>query len=189
MNKPAKRIIARKGLICICLTLLFFISPAKAEWLRNKQPVTDSSWAKTKGKFGAVLFFTEEKNELFEIWLEDTEYVDIDIDTEKAIKRNVPIAALIIFSNCTSDKNGMANVVVSYTVYGPDGDIYVKRDEVEVWVDKPALPERILELSVDYMEMVFDKSHPSGFYSVKALVHDKNAHITLELERKFQLID
>ena len=192
MNKARKRIIVRQGLVCIFLALalfMYYITPVEAEWLRDKQPVVNSPWAKTEGKFGVTLYLTDNKDEVFKKWLEDTEYVDIDIAEELKVKRNVLVAALIIFSNCTPDKRGLANVTASFAVYGPNGDLYAAREELEVWVNKPVPPDKILELGVDYMGVAAGKNHPNGLYLVKALVLDKNSKTIIELERKFEVID
>lgn len=134
-----------------------------------------------------MLFFTDKPNELFDAWNKESEGVDVDMVDE--IKEDHTIVALIMFSNCTPDKKGMANVTVKYTLLGPDGSILNETGELEVWVNRPAHEKRMLELSVDYLAPHVKKKTQPGFYTVKALVHDKNSDTKLNLDRKFRVIE
>lgn len=175
----------------VLLLLLFFITVlpfANAEWLHEGKPITDSPYAKTKGEFGAMLIFTDKPDELFEAWNKDTEGVYADTDVEE-IKQNSSLTAAIIFSNCTPDQKGMANVSVKFRVLDPEGDIITETKEQEVWINKPAPAKRILELSVDFIKIPIGYEDLPGFYTVKALVYDKNSGTKIDLERKFKALE
>lgn len=173
-------------IIIIFVLLLFTLTPlAKAEWLLDGKSVTNKSYAKTQGEFGAMLFFTDRPNELFARWNKNAE--ETDIGEVASIKQNASITALIIFSNCLPDKNGMANVSVKFIAYTPDGEKLTETKEVEVWINKPAPPKRILELGVDFLQLTIKNDYPKGTYLVKALVHDKNSNKKIELERTFEV--
>ncbi len=172
------------------LLLVFFIAPlplANAEWLLNGKPVKDCSYAKTKGGFGAIIILTDKPDELFEAWNKNKEDVSVDMGVEK-IQQGESITACIIFSNCASDKKGMANVSVKFTLLGPNGNVVEESGNVEVWINKPAPPKRISELSVSFLRFDAVKKNSGGFYIVKALVYDRNSGIKIDLERQFQVI-
>lgn len=175
----------------ILLIFAFFITSiasVQAEWLSDGKPVVDSSYAKTKGEFGAVLIFTDKPDELFEAWNKDTEVVHVNTDVEE-IKQNSSITAAIIFSNCTPDKKGMANVSVKFTALDPEGNNIAETKELEVWVNKPAPAKKMIELSVDFIKISIGYKHLPGFYTVRALVYDKNSGTKIDLERKFKVLE
>ncbi len=176
-----------KTIISVLFFILSLMPFTEAQCMENKQLVTDKSWAKTKGDFEATLFFTDKPNELFAKWDQSTEGVDIDMIEE--IKRNIPVTALIMFSNCAQDAKGMANVTVKFTVYSPEGNIYIKTEEMEVWTNKLAPPEQVPELSVNHLQFTFKNKSAMELYTVKAIVYDKNSDTKIELERKLKVID
>lgn len=178
-----------KKLILLLLTISITALPlAQAQWLNDGMPVTDSPYAKTKGDFGAMLVFTDKPNELFEAWNKDTPGVTASFNVEE-IKQNDSLTALIIFSNCTPDEKGMANVSAKFTVLYPNGNVLSETRELEVWVNRPAPSKRMLELSVDFLQIQIGEKYPSGFYTVRALVHDKNSDTKIDLERKFKVVE
>ncbi len=172
------------GVLFFILSLMPF---QEARCMENKQLAADKSWMKTKGNFEVTLFFTDKPNELVDKWNQSTEGVDIGMMEE--IKRDIPITAFIMFSNCASDDKGIANVTVKFTVYAPEGNIYTKTEEIEVLTDKFAPPENTPELSVNFLQLKFKNKSTAGIYTVKALVNDKKAGVKIELERKLRVIE
>ena len=88
-------------IILMASLLIFFSSSAKAEWLQNGKPVSNSLYAKTDDAFGATLFFTDKPDELFEAW--NKEGLTVKVSEVDNFKVNQSITALILFSNCTPD--------------------------------------------------------------------------------------
>lgn len=176
-----------KTIIIVLFFILSLVSFTEARGMEKEQSVTNKSWAKTKGDFEATLFFTDKPNELFAKWDQSIEGVDIDMIEE--VGRNIPVTALIMFSNCASNAKGMANVTVKFTVYAPEGNIYTKTEEIEVLSNKFVPPKQTPELSVNFLQLKFKNKSTAGIYTVKALVHDKNSNTKIELERKLKVID
>lgn len=168
-------------------SLIFGITSAQAEWLYNKQPVTDSPYAKTDGEFGAMLMFTDKPNELFEAWNQDT--LGVKTNFVEKIKLNKTLVAVIVFSNCAANKKGRANLTVDFTVLDPQGKIFAESKNLEVWVNRPAPEYRNLEMSVDHIAITIKDGQQTGFYTVKALVHDKIARKALSLEHRFEVVE
>ena len=178
----------KKLVLLLCMFFITELPLAQAQWLHNGIPVTDSSYAKTKGDFGAMLVFTDKPDELFTAWNKDTVGVSANFDVEE-IKENSSLTAAIIFSNCTPDEKGMANVTVKFTVLDPNGNIINKTGETEVWVNRPAPQKRELQLSVGFIQIQVGEKFPNSFYTMKALVHDKNSDTKIDLERKFKAVE
>jgi hypothetical protein len=175
-------------ILSLCLILIIGLPLGQAQWLQNGIPVADSPYAKTVGEFGAMLIFTDKPDELFEAWNKNTEGVKADFDVEE-VKMNDYLTAAIIFSNCTPDEKGMANVTVKFTVLNPNQEVIKETGESEVWVNRPIPRKRALQLSVDFLQIQAGEKYPNGFYTVKALVHDKNSDTKINLERKFKVIE
>ena len=164
-------------------SLIFGFRTARAEWLFNKLPVTDSSYAKTDGSFGAMLQFTDKPEELFKIW--NQEGLTVKVDFAEKISLEQEMTAVIIFSNSAADKKGNSNVTAVFAVVDPQGKD-IGSNEIEVWVDRPAPAHRNLELSVQHLTVTGTQL---GFYTVKASVYDKIAGKLLDLERKFEVVE
>lgn len=174
--------------LLFCMFFIIGTPLSQAEWLHNGVPVTDSSYAKTVGEFGAMLTFTDKPDELFTAWNKDTLQVSADYDVEE-IRQYDSLTATIIFSNCASDKKGLANVTVKFKVLDPDGKIIKETGELEVWINRPAPAKRMLELSVQCLTIDLGEKNIPGSYTVQARVHDKNSDTVLDLERKFKMIE
>ncbi|MBI5050673.1 MAG: hypothetical protein HZC11_07360 [Nitrospirae bacterium] len=178
----------KKIALFLCMVFVIGLPLGQAQWLQNGIPVTDSSYAKTVGEFGAMLIFTDNPDELFIAWNKDAEGVSANFDIEE-VKPNDNLTAAIIFSNCTPDKEGMANVTVKFTVLDSNQKIIKETGESEVWINRPVPHKRALQLSVDFMQIQVGEKYPNSFYIVKALVHDKNSDTRIGLERKFKVIE
>ena len=164
-------------------------SPAvQAEWLQNGKPVTNCPYAKTQGEFGAMLFFTDKPDEVFKTWNIDGPGVNINPNVEE-MKKDESLVALIMFSNCTPDSKGNANVSVKFTVLDPEGKVLINTKELEVWINKPAPLKRDLGLSVQYITIGVGRKQPAGVYTVNAIVHDKNSNTELNLERHINILE
>ncbi|MBF0480027.1 MAG: hypothetical protein HQL26_11150 [Candidatus Omnitrophica bacterium] len=174
-----------KWFIVWIILALFSSSVASAEWLLNGKPVLNSTFAKTDGDFGAKLEFTDKPNELFEAWNKPGLTVKGSFVDE--IRRGQSLVALILFSNCAADIHGMANVTVRFKLFDPNGNLRQETGNVEVWINKPAPKYRDLEMSVQFLQLKIGKKDLVGFYSVQAVVVDKNSGKELDLERKFKV--
>lgn len=167
---------------------VIFLPLAKAQSLNNGKSAAGSPYAKTEGEFSAMLIFTDKPNELFRAWDKDTEGVYANIDVEE-IKQNSSLTAAIIFSNCTPDQKGLGNVSVKFIVSDPEGDIVTETRDLEVWINKRAPSKRRLQLSVNFIKIPIGYEDLPGFYTVEALVYDKNSGAKIDLERKFNVLE
>lgn len=175
-----------KKLIFLSLSLILCTySFVNAEWLQGGKVNNSEKYAKTDGAFGAMLIFTDKRDELFRNWLKPSEGVDISEANE--VKKDYPLTALIVFSNAAPDSRGMADVTAQYTLLDFLGKVYFQSEELEVWQNKKAPAERDLELSVKYITLNSEAFKKAGFYTVRAVVKDKNANKQVILEKKFNV--
>jgi hypothetical protein len=158
---------------------------ADAQWLKNGQPL-DAAYAKTNGKFGAKVVFVDNNEQLFKDWEQPT--AGVNIHEISKIVRKKSISSFIIFSNAAADKQGLANVTAKFIVINPLGAIVEESKNLEVWQNKPAPKERDLQLSADFLQVVLGDQSLLGIYTVHVVVHDKVADLSVELERKFELV-
>lgn len=187
MNKGLPIIIYFSSTCILLFMAIFFpLSSVQAEWMLNGEPVFNSTYAKTDGEFGAMLEFTDKPSELFEAW--NKEDLTVKGSFVDKIKRNKTLVAVIIFSNCTANDKGMANVAVRFQLFDPKGNLITTTDELEVWINKPVPKYRDLEMGVQYLAVKLKKKDPLGLYTVKATVLDKNSGKELNLEREFKLL-
>jgi hypothetical protein len=147
----------------------------------NKIPDSDS---KKSGKsFGAQLVLTNKDKALYTAWNLPSE--GIYIDTSSTVKRHQSISAFIVFDGCKESVKGNCRLVVEFTVIQPDGKLYSQTPPMEVWHEKKKPPQKALELSVDYLKIVFEDGEQVGNYAIIAKVSDLNAHESISLKSKF----
>lgn len=174
-----RRVIA--GAIC---ALFLTAGPANAEdvWLQDGLALKDQPNIARSGAFGVMQIATTEPEQLIAAWGKPTPAVAMVGAT--TARRNQPIVTFIIFTGCRADASGACNVTVEYNTLDPAGKAYAPPMSAEVWVGRPAPPDRALELSVSNYGMVFEDKDPLGAYRVKATVTDHVAGLTLHTEQK-----
>jgi len=167
------------------LLLIFLVSVhSHAAWKDKEGNVLDDTeWMKSSGDFGAQLVLIGDEDEFFKRW--ETPSKDVHINTTFQITRGESLIAPVIFSGCSTNEDGKCNVVMDYSVTKPDGTSYAELKDVEVWIDKPAPPEGILELSVGHIKIVIEPDDLLGTYSVAAKITDKVLKSSLGLTQKF----
>jgi hypothetical protein len=93
--------------------------------------------------------------------------------------------AFVLFAGCKPDSQGICKSEVDYTVYKPDGTVFVERKSLPLW-DLQAPPAPIIQLGKAILAFQLGPDDADGEYRVKAK-SDLNANITLELETRFRL--
>jgi hypothetical protein len=147
----------------------------------------DTEWtelAPTSGnQFSAVMLLSDSPDEVLRSWQKPE--ASVPVRTADAIAPGAPIVAFIFFTGCRPDENGLCNASVDFTVLKPDGSIYERFTDRELWKGRPAPPVGMMRLSAEYVGVVIEPQDPLGKYEVRASVHDLNAGETLELSREF----
>ena len=67
----------------------------------------------------------------------------------------------------------------------PDGTVYERFANRDLWKLRPAPPDGTIRLSAEYVGVVIEPEDPLGRYEVRVTVHDLNAGTTLALRENF----
>lgn len=166
----------------ICF-ILILASPTFSQWKKNNEATGDALDRKAVNGFGGHLIVVKNPREFIQEWLKP-ETPKIKSATD--VKRSESIGALVLFAGCKPDAQGACNSEVDYTIYKPDGSLYVERQGQPLWKER-APPAQNIQLGRAILAFQMGRDDPAGEYKVKAKVSDLNAEVTLELETKFRL--
>ena len=167
----------------VCLLLLIAVSPAFGQWKKEGERTGDAPDRKAVSGFGGHLIMVENPREFIREWLKPE---TPKIKTATNVKRGESIGAFVLFAGCKQDAQGVCNSEVDYTIYKPDGSLYVERKGQPLWKER-APPGPNIQLGRAILSFRLGKGDPAGEYKVKAKVSDLNADISFELETKFRL--
>jgi hypothetical protein len=137
-----------------------------------------------KNQFSAFLLLSDEPDEIIGSW-KTASAPGLPIATAETIARGVPIVAFIFFAGCEPDENGFCNASADFTILKPDGSVYDRFSDRELWKQKPAPPQGTLRLSAEYVGVILDREDPLGTYEIRVSVHDLNAGKTIDLSQAF----
>lgn len=179
------------GLIGLALTPT---GPAPAEeapiqrsfaWRVNgKVAAPDPSLASRNG-FGIQIMITDDYDGFWKAWEGPTPpQVSITNRTE----RGKPITAMLIFSGCKAGANGNCNLTADYTITAPNGTPYGNPLSGPVWKLPPA-PGYNLQLSEGGIGFAVEPGEMLGQYTLKAIVTDHVARLTLAVETKVEVVE
>ena len=175
-----------RTLICVVVLVLALSAcaqPKSRRWKSNTQPVSDTADRKAKNGFGGALIVVDDPRSFMEMWSKP----DFpDFDTVKIAKRNSTIGAFIMFAGCKPGKDGKCDTVVDYSLIGPKGNTLGESLDQVIWNDIPP-PVENTHVSKACLTITFTDNNLAGEYKVKAVVKDRNADVTFELENSFQL--
>lgn len=158
-----------------------------AQWKTDDAPVPDTAWRKSDGDFGAMLVLTDKPEELFAAW--ETKSPGVSMSETVVAKRGLPIVGVVLFTGCAPTGEGLCNSTVTYTAFKPDGAVYGKPQEGELWIGKQPPPKNEIQLSVGNMGIVLEPGDPLGTYVMRAEVHDRVSQKTIRLERQFEAME
>ena len=167
------------------LLFLFLVvaSPVFGQSKQDGEREKKSLNRKAVNGFGGHLIVVENPREFIQQWLKAE---TPKITSVSEVKRGEPIGAFVLFAGCKQDTQGVCNSEVDYTIYKPDGSVYVERKKLPLWKEK-APPTPNTQLGKAILALRFGKDEPVGEYKVKAKVSDFNANISFELETTFRL--
>jgi hypothetical protein len=177
-----KRRTPMRILKCLLLTLLVYV-PVSAQFKENDQRAPDTADRKAVKGFGGNLILVENPRAFIQEWMKPE---TPSINPANEVTREMSLGAFVLFAGCRPDKQGVCNAEVDYTIYKPDGSIFVEREHQPLWKDR-APPPPIIQLSSAILMFRMRDVDPSGEYKIKAKVSDLNADISFQLERKFTL--
>ena len=128
---------------------------AHADWInKSGERLPDAENRKSIGSFGAQLILVQDDQQMFKVW--GTPGETVNVHTVQSVSIGGQANAFVVFSGCAPDKSGKCSVTMQFRVYQPNGKVYASTPPMEVWQNKPALPARMLELSVGYLKIVIE---------------------------------
>lgn len=177
----------RFSLKIAAVAMLVAATPVAAQWKQDGKPLAEGSWSKADGDFGAQLFLTDKPDELFEAWERPAR--GVPLSEAKTARRGTPIVAVVFFTGCAPDANGLCQATVEYAAFLPDGKLYNEPSEGELWVDKRPPAQGQIQLGINSLGIVLEPEDPLGVYKLRATVVDQVAGKTLILERDFTAVE
>lgn len=146
----------------------------------------ETGFRKSDGGFSAWLVLVPDDRELYQSWGAPSETVNVrEVDT---VLVNSPISAFVVFGGCAANVQGNCQVAMRYRILAPDGSVYTETPAMEVWSNKPAPANRVLQLSVGYLKVAIEPDEQVGSYGVQVQVLDEVADKVLTLERNFEAV-
>jgi hypothetical protein len=158
-----------------------------AQWNEGGAPVPDTSWRKSEGDFGAMLLLTDKPEEFLAAW--ETRTPEVSMSATETVRRGSPVMGVVVFTGCAPNEKGLCDATVVYTLLKPDGTVYDKSQEVELWIGKQPPPKYVLQLSLGNLGIVIEPEDPLGRYRMRAEVRDRVSGKILRLERHFDAIE
>jgi len=165
----------------IAAVAIFVASSLSAQWWSGNKRIPDEPWRKGKADFGAMLLLTPDVEKFYEEWRKPKTPTMV---ITKTAHRNRPITAVVLFTGCKA-RDHTCNIRVDFTVISPDRSEYGSEKNVAAWVNKPAAPRGVVQVSEATLGIVIEPKDQPGEYVVKAIVRDVNANVQIELEQPF----
>jgi hypothetical protein len=156
---------------------------AFAQWYVEGKPAADLDFAKSDGAFRVSLFLTNDPKAFFEAWKRPKDPVPISGSNRADL--GTPIEAIVIFSNCQAGPDGLCDATVDFAVFRPDGSVYGKFEDAELWQKKPPPEKDRIQFGVQTMGVKIEPGDPAGKYRVETTVRDKVRGSTLQLTQPF----
>jgi hypothetical protein len=156
---------------------------ASAQWYIGGKPAADLDFAKSDGAFRVSLFLTNDPKAFFEAWKQPKD--PVQLETSRRAVRGKPIEAILIFSNCEAGPDGLCDATVDFVVFRPDGSIYGKVENTELWSKKPPPVKDAIQFGVQTLGVTIEPDDPDGEYRVETTVRDNVRGSTLRLIERF----
>lgn len=176
-----KRILKRESL-AVAVAILVGGS-ATAQWYVNGKPTADLDFAKSVGEFRAALILTDQPKEFFDAWRKPGDPVRL-YGSNRA-HRGKPIEAIVIFSNCEAGPDGLCDATVDFVVFRPDGSVYGKAENTELWLKKPPPVKNAIQFGVQTLGVTIEPDDPAGKYRVETTVRDNVRAASVRLTQVF----
>ena len=142
-------------------------------------PESGLSWKSVEAGLQVALVVTDKPNRFFEAWQKKDG--KIPMGSCERVEKGIPVVTAVVISHCPTDSNGQCNLTADFVLKRPDGTEHAKNSAVDLWVGKPAPPEKSIVLGTGYMGIVFEPDDTLGIHTIVVTVHDLNSGAVLEL--------
>ena len=170
----------------VLLLVLLMPSVAGSQWWRNGKRIPDETWRRSQDDLGVMLLLTTETDAFVREWYSTPEsHVPNIRTTDRAVRGDV-VSAFVLFSGCKPSPSGTCDGTVDFTVLKPDGSLYGEAKNYPLCTRKASV--KTVQMSPEHLDIQIEPRDPLGLYTVKARVRDKLAGITLEVERRLEVV-
>ena len=96
-------------------------------------------------------------------------------------KKGVEVYVVIIFSNLGFNDKELCNVTADYIFIDPNGNIYGKLENMDIWAKGKKQPKDMLQISQSLPSIRIEPHELLGRYQIKVILRDniKNVEFTL----------
>ena len=172
-----------KNLISV-VCLLLFSGLCFGQGQPEDKKANDTPERKSVNGFGVHLVIVKDPQAFIREWLKPQ---TPKIDAAKKTKAGEPLGVIILFAGC-KESSGTCDSEVDYTIYKPDGSIFVQRLKQPLWKESPP-PRPNIQLGRAILAFRFPKGQPTGQYKINAQLRDNNANTTIDLVTQIELKD
>jgi hypothetical protein len=108
------------------------------------------------------------------------------ISSQDTYKRGDNVFPIIIFASDGKDKNGNADLSYDIAIFKPDGTVYGKFEQLEIWKDAPA---PVMHLVKQPINIRIENSDPLGIYKVHIRVYENIKKLNIDFDLAFRVIE
>lgn len=159
------------------------ISPKDKEygWWQNEKPVPDSDNMKSKDGFGVQMWIIKDES-FFDDWNKPE---TPNLTFTKTAIRNEKVFIIFLFINPGRNQSSKADVVADVLIKDPNGKVYGKFTDIEIWQRIDNTPRNSIQLGVGHLGLVIEDGEQLGTYKVEAEVKDRIKNVSLKLQTEF----
>jgi hypothetical protein len=150
-------------------------------WLQDGMPVPDSDNIKSKNGFGVQMWITKDES-FFDNWNKPE---TPNLTFTKTAIRNEKIFIIFLFINPGRDQSSKTDVVTDVLIKDPNGKVYGKFTDIEIWQRIDNTPRNNIQLGVGHLGLVIENNEQLGTYKVEAEVKDRIKNVSLKLQTEF----
>ena len=171
------------------LFAIFLITLASTSWASfigpSKEALPETDYRKCTTGFCAELVLSSNSEVALRNW--NTPSEGVYFPTSEEMKKGEVISAFIVFKSCALTEQGLCRLTHQLTIYQPDGKVYGKIPESEVWYDKQSPEGESIGLSVDFIKLIVEPHEQLGTYTFKVTVKDYVSGNTTNLTKSINV--
>lgn len=111
------------------------------------------------------------------------------LTTTNRIERNRQITSFLLTSGCLPDDAGNCDLKAVVETFDPDGILYYRDENVDVWSGQAPPDESYLSLSDVSTTLVIEDGEKLGAYTVRMAVTDRVANVTAHTKARLMVVE
>ncbi|MDF1780179.1 MAG: hypothetical protein P1U67_02670 [Alcanivoracaceae bacterium] len=171
----------------LIILLLSSLSASAGQWYQDEAIAESRPDIGSSNGFGAMIIMTTDSQEALRNWAQPTR--GVYLPRSETVEKGRPMEALIVFSGCRPNDKGNCVVAADYKILKPDGSLYAKYEDTEVWRNKPVIPAGRVGLAVDRVGLIADPDDPIGEYKIHCTVRDTIANSEFTISAGFVVVE